>query len=94
MENNTLKIKITNIKNKDGSKKSEFLNELLDTHPNMIGECIVNPHVNGYLLLDWNDDSGKMLRTSKIIRLSYNRQDNKIIITTKNSVYECDLLED
>lgn len=87
-----LKLKIVMVANRDGSVKEEFLKELQETHPDMIGECIINPTICKGLLLDWDDDSGKILRTSKIVELTENKDKNTLVIVTENSIYDCEVI--
>ena len=79
--------KIVSITNHDGKIKQEFYDEIKAIHPNMSGE-ILYPHllkVGSCLCLEWDDDSCKMLRTSKITKIR--EEEFKLIITTRNSVY-------
>ena len=87
-----LKLKIVMVSNRDGSVKEEFLKELQETHPDMTGECIINPTVGKGLLLDWEDDSGKILRTSKIAELIEKKEKNALVIITENSIYDCEVI--
>lgn len=87
-----LKLKIVMVSNRDGSVKEEFLKELQETHPDMTGECIINPTIGKGLLLDWDDDSGKILRTSEIIELTENKYKNTLVIVTENSIYDCEVI--
>lgn len=87
-----LKLKIVMVANRDGSVKEEFLKELQETHPDMTGECIINPTIGKGLLLDWDDDSGKILRTSKIVELTENKAENALVIITENSIYDCEMI--
>ena len=87
-----LKLKIVMVSNRDGNVKEEFLRELQKTHPDMTGECIINPTIGKRLLLDWVDDSGKILRTSKIVELVGKKDKNALVIVTENSVYDCEVI--
>lgn len=87
-----LKLKIIMVSNQNGRIKEEFLKELQETHPDMTGECIVNPTIGKRLLLDWEDDSGKILRTSEIIELTENKDKNALVIITENSIYDCEVI--
>ena len=87
-----LKLKIIMVANRDGSVKEEFLKELQETHSDMTGECIINPIVGKGLLLDWDDDSGKILRTSKIVELAEKKDENALVIVTENSIYDCEVI--
>ena len=80
------------VSNRDGSVKEEFLKELQETHPDMTGECIINPTIGKRLLLDWEDDSGKILRTSEIVELTENKYKNTLVIVTENSIYDCEVI--
>lgn len=87
-----LKLKVIMVANRDGSVKEEFLKELQETHPDMTGECIINPTIGKGLLLDWDDDSGKILRTSKIVELTESKAENALVIITENSIYDCEMI--
>lgn len=87
-----LKLKIIMVANRDGSVKEEFLKELQETHPDMTGECILNPTIGKGLLLDWDNDSGKILRTSKIVELVEKKDKNALVIVTENSIYDCEMI--
>lgn len=87
-----LKLKIIMVSNRDGNVKEEFLRELQETHPDMTGECIINPTIGKRLLLDWDDDSGKILRTSKIVELVEKKDKNALVIITENSIYDCEVI--
>lgn len=88
----SLKLKIIMVANRDGSVKEDFLKELQETHPGMTGECIINPTLSKRLLLDWDDDSGKILRTSKIVELVEKKDKNALVIITENSIYDCEVI--
>ena len=88
----SLKLKIIMVANRDGTIKEEFLKELQETHPDMTGECIINPTLGKGLLLDWDDDSGKILRTSKIVELVEKKDKNALVIITENSIYDCEVI--
>ena len=87
-----LKLKVIMVANRDGNVKKEFLRELQETHPDMNGECIINPTIGKRLLLDWEDDSGKILRTSKIVELVEKKDKNALVIITENSIYDCEVI--
>lgn len=87
-----LKLKIVMVSNRNGSVKEEFLKELQETHPDMTGECTVNPTIGKGLLLDWEDDSGKILRTSKIVELVEKKDKNALVVITENSIYDCEVI--
>lgn len=89
---NRLKLKIVMVSNRDGSVKEEFLKELQETHSDTTGECIINPTIGKRLLLDWEDDSGKILRTSEIVELTENKDKNTLVIVTENSIYDCEMI--
>ena len=81
------KYKITNITDHQGVPKQEFFDELNEKHPGLIGEILYPDLIDvfGYLLFGWDDDSGKMLRTSKISEVEETQ--NGYVITTRNSIY-------
>ena len=82
--------RITNVTDKEGNVKQEFIDELKVVHPKLVGK-ILNKEVLksdlfvGCLHFEWADDSNKMLKTS--IVMDYVEDNDKIIVTTMNSVY-------
>lgn len=85
--------KIISVTDKDGNDKVEFMDELKSKHGDLSGEFVYfNFMLSGIengakpsCCFEWNDDSGKMLRTSSVESIS--EWDNKIKIVTRNSVY-------
>lgn len=79
--------KIINVTDKEGNIKQEFINEIKSVHPNLSGELLLSesPIVGKCLYFVWNDNSGKILRTSTIE--SYNNNGDIIQVTTQNSIY-------
>ena len=81
---------------KDGVGKYEFMNELKLIHPNMVGDFIsfdalcqfVTANVPSVCVFEWYDDSGKILRTSRIEYIVGKLDDDKIQVATENSIYE------
>lgn len=75
------------ITDKSGVIKSDYMDELRKIHPTMAGEIVnkelLELHICFCFL--WNDDSGKMLRTSYVEK--YETTDNYFIVYTLNSVY-------
>ena len=79
--------KIVNVTDRDGNIKQAFIDELKNVHPDLSGE-ILYPELTkagGHLCLLWNDDTGKMLRTSTIEE--YVANGNTIKVVTRNSIY-------
>lgn len=82
--------RITNVTDKEGNVKQEFIDELKVVHPKLVGKILNKEVLNsdlfmGCLHFEWADDSNKMLKTSMV--MDYVEDNDKIIITTMNSVY-------
>ena len=85
--------KLISCTDKQGVEKVEFMNELKEKHPNMMGDVIYydvfisgyNNGLNPCFCLLWNDDSNKMLRTSRV--KNFYEADGEMVVTTMNSVY-------
>lgn len=85
--------KIVMVTDKNNNVKHEWMDELKSYHPNMEGE-IVSPELIDLrccFCLAWNDNSGKMLRTSRLE--NYEDNGNSLKVTTKNSVYYLEKVE-
>ena len=84
-----MKYKITNITDRAGNVKEEFMAELKAAHPEMSGVLLYPISKESVdmmpLCLLWTDRSDKMLRTSTIA--GYNEAGDIITVTTRNSVY-------
>lgn len=79
--------KIIGITDKDGNDKVDFFASMKSCHPNMSGEILYPElvRVGGCFCLLWDDDSGKMLRTSTIEK--YENDNGKVEVVTRNSIY-------
>ena len=79
--------KLISCSDKQGVEKVEFMNELKENHPNMMGELDI---MDEMFLFYWDDDSGKVLKSSQIVFMDDEAviKNDKYIITTINSVYE------
>ena len=88
-----MKLKIVFVKDKDGNEKTEFMEELRQNHPSMSGEWIyqffVQSHGSFHLL--WDDQTDRCLVTSAVENLI--QTDTKVVVTTRNSVYEFEIIE-
>lgn len=75
------------ITDKNGTIKSQYMDELRKVHPTMSGEIVDKHLLEMHICLHflWNDDSGKMLCTSSIDK--YETTDDYFIVYTLNSVY-------
>ena len=79
--------KLISITDKQGVEKVEFMNELKANHPNMMGELEIKEMIDEVFLFYWDDDSGKMLKSSEIEK--YEEIDGEECrITTMNNIYE------
>lgn len=79
--------RITNITDREDNIKQDFIDELKQSHPELVGE-ILYPELVGigdHLCFDWNDDTNKILRTSTIEEYSDNIDTVKVV--TRNSIY-------
>lgn len=88
-----MKLKIISIKDRNGNEKTDFLKEIKLYHPSMSGEWIYKFSARncGSFCLVWDDDSNKMLRTSRVINIV--ELDSELIVETENSVYEFEILK-
>lgn len=88
-----MKLKIISIKDRDGNEKTDYFNDLKLHHPYMSGEWIYKFYARncGSFCLVWDDDSNKMLRTSRVINIV--ELDDELIVETENSVYEFKILK-
>ena len=82
--------RIVNITDREGNVKQEFINELKVIHPELVGKILNKEVLKSDLFMSclhfkWADDSNKMLKTSMVI--DYVEDNDKIIVTTINSVY-------
>lgn len=82
--------RLVNVVDKEGNTKEEFIEELRKTHPKLLGKITNKGLLTGNLFMtclhfEWADDSNKMLKTSMVI--DYVEDNDKIIVTTMNSVY-------
>lgn len=85
--------KITKILDKNGNSKDDYFAEMKSCHPNMSGEILYPEliRVGGCFYLVWDDDSGKMLRTSTIEK--YKNDNGKVKVVTMNSIYYLEEIE-
>lgn len=79
--------KIINVTDRKNNVKHDFINELKSVHPNLSGDILYPELIQtgGHFCFVWNDDSGKMLRTSTIEE--YENNGNTVKVVTRNSVY-------
>lgn len=79
--------RITKILDKNGNSKDDFFAEMKACHPKMSGEILYPEliRIGGCFCLLWDDDSGKMLRTSAIEK--YENDNGKVEVVTRNSIY-------
>lgn len=79
--------RITKILDKNGHSKDDYFKEIKTHHPSMSGRILYPEliRVGGCFCLLWDDDSGKMLRTSTIEE--YENDHGKVKVVTMNSIY-------
>lgn len=87
-----MKLKIISVRDKNGNEKSEFMKELKQNHPSMSGEWIhpFSTQDLGSFYLLWDDRINRCLVTSVVENLI--QTDTKVVVTTRNSVYEFEIL--
>lgn len=85
-------LRIVKIKDADGSVNQKKYDDMKMLHPTMSGEWIYTYGIeeNGPFCLLWDDDSGKMLRTSSVKDVA--RTESHMTVYTKNSIYELDII--
>lgn len=85
--------KITSITDRQGIPKEEFLAELKKVHPNLTGriEWPDKFMLSKSLMFVWDDESNKMLRTSRIEKIVCRTFGFEIV--TKNSIYTLEKLK-
>lgn len=81
--------KITNITDRAGNIKTEFMKELVVVHPDMSGQLLypITKDVVGLIRMCfiWADNSDKILRTSIIE--DYHETNELLKVITENSIY-------
>lgn len=87
-----MKLKIISVKDKNGNEKTKFMEELRQNHPSMSGEGAYSHsvQVHGSFFLFWDDHTDKCLVTSAVEDFIF--EDGKIVVETRNSVYEFEVL--
>lgn len=87
--------KITNVTDRQGVAKQEFIDDMKSAHGDeLLGDFIHYDYMMDWILVGvnpvcqfvWNDDSNKMMVTSKVESITEYNDTIKII--TRNSVYE------
>lgn len=88
--------RIVNITDKNFNVKHNFIEQIKQSHPSMSGEILYPDCLmpGTFLMLAWNDCSGKMLRTSRIEKITGKvvSGDQYLTIITKNSIYTLEKL--
>ena len=83
--------RIVNVTDKDFNVKQDFIEQMKQSHPSMSGEILYPDCLTPgtFLMLVWDDCSGKMLRTSRVEKITGKIEsgDQYLIITTRNSIY-------
>ena len=84
-----MKYKISNVTDRAGNVREEFMAELKAVHPDMSGVLLYPISKKSVEMIPlcfvWADQSDKMLRTSTI--MGYREVGNIITVTTRNSIY-------
>ena len=91
--------KITNVTDRKGVVKQEFIDDMKSKHGDeLLGDFVYYDYMKSNIerkpscCFEWADDSGKMMRTSYVE--SVEEYNNTIKITTRNSVYEFEKVEE
>lgn len=89
--------RITNVTDREGNIKQEFIDEMKVTHPKLVGKIRNKAVLKSNLFIDclyfdWTDDSNKVLRTSMV--MDYIEDGDKIVVTTMNSIYTFEKAEE
>ena len=81
------KYKITKVTDRQGVPRTEFLAELKSNHPDLTGYITWPNNFSLFrsLIFEWDDNSGKMLRTSNIEKIVGRLFGFEIM--TRNSIY-------
>ena len=82
--------RITNVTDRCGVVKQEFINKMKEKYPNLKGKILNKANLKGNIFLDcmrfeWADDSGLIMRTSLVTKCE--EKDDVIKVTTLNSIY-------
>ena len=79
--------RIVNITDREGNVKQDFIDELQLIHTELVGEILYSELIKAgcHFCFVWNDDTGKMLRTSTIEDYFNNKDTVKVV--TRNSIY-------
>jgi hypothetical protein len=90
--------KIVSVTDKSGNVKLDFIDDMKSKHGDeLLGDFVNYEHMKNNLenkpccCFEWADNSGKMLRTSRVDSMS--EWDNKVKIATMNSVYVFEKVE-
>lgn len=89
--------RIVSVTDKNGKLKNDFMDKMKAAHPSLEGEILNEDLLQsnmflGDLRFKWNDDSGKMLATSYVTDCE--RTEDKLVVSTMNSVYTLELVKD
>lgn len=83
--------RIVNVTDKDFNVKQDFIEQMKKSHPSMSGEILYPDCLmpGTFLMLVWDDCSGKMLRTSRVEKITGKiiSGDQYLTIITRNSIY-------
>ena len=81
--------RIINVTDRDGNVKHEFIAQMKEVHPDLIGEITNKAFLKQWIPCSlrflWNDKSGKVMLTSTV--LDFVEEGDVITVTTLNSIY-------
>ena len=83
--------KITNVTDREGNIKVEFMESLKNEHPEMNGYFLYPLHTATRLCFIWADKSDKMLRTSPVDK--YKEVNGVLKVKTQNSIYTLERMD-
>lgn len=80
--------KVISVTDREGNIKQDAINEMREICDSLVGEILYPEFVKEdyRLCLAWNNDSGRMMRTSLIE--SVDKENGYMKIVTRNSIYE------
>lgn len=85
--------RIVAVTNKNGKSDQDRIDAIKDICESMIGEIVYPEYVipGNCLCLLWNNDTGRMMRTSSIESVESN--DKRMKVVTRNTIYYLEVVE-